>query len=112
MEDGALRACQVQLGLTVAELVELCGKPDRIVPWSGRPETERCLLYETQSVGFDAPAGARFVAVCTGQSERFSGFLAPEAKRRVVAVFGLRDLESSGGDGTPSENAADPRTSP
>lgn len=89
-EGDALRACQVQLGMTVAELVSDCGRPDRIVPWIGHPDSERCLIYETKASALGAPAGAPFIAVCTGLGEGDGGFLAQDSRRRVVAVFGLR----------------------
>lgn len=100
LEGAALRACQVQLRMTVAELLAQCGKPDKIVPWLGHPDTERCLIYETKAAAFGAPAGAPYIAACTGLGEDGQGFLAQDARRRVVAVFGLRDLSET----TPSQS--------
>jgi hypothetical protein len=92
LEDAGLRACRVKLGMSVTELVAECGKPDRIVPWVGHPEAERCLIYATDAVAFDAPPGAPFIAVCTGVQSGQGGFLTPESRPQIVAVFGLRDL--------------------
>jgi len=90
-EADALRACQVHLGMTVSELVAQCGKPDRIVPWIGHPDPDRCLIYETKAIAFNGPAGAPFVGACTGVQKSGSVLVSQDSKHRIIAVFGLRE---------------------